>query len=142
MGLATAQLLSSRGAAVSLADLNAEALEAALKSVGGESKHMAEVVNVADSESVEAWIAKTIERFGKLDGAVNMAGVITPAKPITEQTGESWDFVFSVNARGIFNCLRAQLRAMGPGGSIVSCDLPFLTDLDKKSRGVVEEGMM
>lgn len=124
MGLATAQLLSSRGATISLADLNAEALAIALKSMRGESKHMAEVVDVADGESVDVWIAKTIERFGRLDGAVNMAGVIAPAKPIVEQTVESWDFVFSVNARGIFNCLRAQLKAMGPGGSIVSCT-PF-----------------
>ena len=49
-----------------------------------------------------------------------MAGVITAATPITEQAVEGWDLVFLVNARGIFNCLRAQLRAMGNRSSIVS----------------------
>lgn len=120
MGLATAKLLASRGATVSLADINETALKTTTESLAGSNKHMYMVVDVRESKSVDAWIQSTVEKLGKLDGAVNMAGVISPAKSITEETDETWDFNFAVNARGIFFCLRAQLRAMSAGGSIVS----------------------
>jgi NAD(P)-dependent dehydrogenase (short-subunit alcohol dehydrogenase family) len=81
---------------------------------------MSTVIDVRNSKSVDGWIRSTVDRLGKLDGAVNMAGVITPAAAITEETDENWDFTFSVNTRGVFFCLRAQLKAMKSGGSIVS----------------------
>lgn len=119
MGLETATLLASRGAIISLADLNASAVEAAAKSLPNSDKHIFTVVDVRKSADVDHWIKITIERLGKLDGAVNMAGVITPATPIADMTDEAWDFTFDVNARGVFACLRAQVRAMTAGGSIV-----------------------
>lgn len=120
MGLATAQLLSSRGAIISLADINQEGLQAAVQSLKSSDRHMFTVVDVRSSQSVDAWITSTVQKFGRLDGAVNMAGVITPATPITEVTDDNWNFSFDVNARGVFYCVRAQLRAMGDGASIVS----------------------
>jgi NAD(P)-dependent dehydrogenase (short-subunit alcohol dehydrogenase family) len=120
MGLATAQLLASRGASLSLADLNEETLKEAASSLPGSDRHICTVIDVRSSKSVDAWINTTVERLGKLDGAVNMAGAITPATPVTEETDEHWDLTFAVNARGVFCCLRAELNAMGPGGSIVS----------------------
>lgn len=119
MGLAAAQLLASRGAIISLADLNEKALKTALSSLpGGDEKHIATRVDVRDSESVDAWIAKTIKKLGKLDGAVNMAGVLGPSAPITGISNSQLDFIFSVNVSGVFNCIRAQLKAMN-SGSIV-----------------------
>ena len=120
MGLATAKLLASRGATISLADINEEAVKAATTSLGGSEKHMYSVVDVRNSQSVNAWIESTVQRLGKLDGAVNMAGVITPARPVAEETDENWDHNFAVNARGVFFCIRAQLKGMTAGGSIVS----------------------
>lgn len=120
MGLATAQLLSSRGAIISLADINQEGLKTAVQSLENSEKHILTVVDVRSSQSVDAWITSTVQKLGKLDGAVNMAGVITPATPITEVTDDNWNFSFDVNARGVFYCVRAQLRAMGDGASIVS----------------------
>lgn len=120
MGLATARLLASRGAIISLADINQEGLETAVQSLNCGEKHMYTVVDVRSSQSVDAWIASTVHKLGRLDGAVNMAGVITPATPITEVTDENWNFSFDVNARGVFYCVRAQLRVMGDGASIVS----------------------
>lgn len=124
MGLATAKLLASRGAIVSMADINEGALKTEIQSLPGSDKHMYTVIDVRSSQSVDAWIKSTVEKLGKLDGAVNMAGVISPGKPITEETDETWNFNFDVNARGVFFCIRAQLRAMGPGGSIVSSQGP------------------
>jgi NAD(P)-dependent dehydrogenase (short-subunit alcohol dehydrogenase family) len=120
MGLATAKLLATRGAIISLADINEKALNAAIQSLANSEKHISSVVDVRSSKSVNEWIQSTVEKLGQLDGAVNMAGVITLAASVAEETDENWDFTFSVNTRGVFFCLRAQLNAMKPGGSIVS----------------------
>ncbi|KAE8155025.1 hypothetical protein BDV25DRAFT_170342 [Aspergillus avenaceus] len=125
MGLATARLLASRGATISLADINETAVQEATTSLPGSNKHIYTVVDVCSSQSVDAWIQSTVDKLGKLDGAVNMAGVISPAKPITEEADETWDFNFAVNTRGVFFCLRAELRAMTDGGSIVSAASVF-----------------
>lgn len=135
MGLATAQVLASRGAIISLADINEAGLkDAAAALSGGGDKHMIHVVDVRQSATIDVWIKATVEKFGKLDGAVNMAGTIMPATPITETSDDTWNFVFDVNTRGVFSCLRAQLRAMSDGGSIVSfyhSGFPFPPALDK-----------
>ncbi|KAJ5821403.1 Levodione reductase [Penicillium chrysogenum] len=125
MGLATAQLLASRGARISLADINEKALEEAIESLPNSDKHMFTVIDVRNSKSVDGWIQLTVDRLGKLDGAVNIAGVISPAAPIIEETDDNWDFTFAVNTRGVFFCLRAQLKAMKAGGSIVSAASVF-----------------
>lgn len=106
MGLSTAHLLASRGAHLSLADVNENGLKTALSSLPHNSNHIHTVVDVRESTSVESWISATIRRYGKLDGAVNMAGVIMKGRPVTEMTDEEWDFEAEVNARGIFYCLR------------------------------------
>lgn len=119
MGLATAKLLASRGAHVSLADINEAAMKTAIRTLDNPDKHIYTVLDVCDSISVNTWIDSTIQRLGKLDGAVNMAGIITKATPLREESDENWDFNFAVNTRGVFFCLRAQLNAMTAGGSIV-----------------------
>ncbi|KAF4457615.1 hypothetical protein F53441_488 [Fusarium austroafricanum] len=124
MGLATAQLLATRGAIISLADINEENLKKAKGSLSGD-KHIYQVVDVSKSESVNAWIKQTITTFGKLDGAVNMAGIIAEPVPLTEYSDEVWDKMFAVNTRGVFNCLRAELKAMSDGASIVSAASVF-----------------
>ncbi len=120
MGLATAKLLASRGAIISLADLNEKALSTALDSLPASNQHMSKVIDVRDSSTIDSWIQSTVQTLGKLDGAVNMAGVISPACPVARMTDADWDFNFAVNARGVFSCIRAEVNAMTSGGSIVS----------------------
>lgn len=130
MGLAAAQLLASRGATISLADINESALESA-KDTLSPGKHMTTVVDVRKRESVDSWIQKTVQQLGKLDGAVNMAGIIRPTTPIAELSDEDWDLTFAVNSRGVMSCLRAQVKAMSEGGSIVSSYTAFEHELKK-----------
>lgn len=120
MGLATAKLLASRGAIISLADLNEEGLKTATKSLSGSDKHMYTVVDVRNSQSVDTWIQTTVKQLDKLDGAVNMAGIITPATPVADETDNHWNLVMEINLRGVFACMRAEINAMKNGGSIVS----------------------
>jgi NAD(P)-dependent dehydrogenase (short-subunit alcohol dehydrogenase family) len=120
MGLATAKLLASHGASISLADINEEGLTIAMDELSSlDNEHMLTQVDMRSSDSVDAWIARTVQNFGKLDGAVNMAGVLTPARPIAEETDDNLALTLDVNVHGIFRCLRAQLGAMSHGGSIV-----------------------
>ncbi|EXM06162.1 hypothetical protein ACKRZS_004580 [Fusarium odoratissimum] len=119
IGLAVAKLLASRRAQLSLADMNKAGLEAALKSLPGDG-HIITQVDVRDSQEVNAWIEKTVSVFGKLNGAVNMAGVFTHGTCLRDETDDKWDFIMGVNARGVFNCLRAELNHIKSGGSIVS----------------------
>ncbi|KAB5513618.1 hypothetical protein GE09DRAFT_1161884 [Coniochaeta sp. 2T2.1] len=77
MGRETALLLASKGAKVSLADVQEGPLKDVVKEIndsGGQA--MGTVVDVRNRKQVENWIAETAAKFGKLDGAANLAGVI------------------------------------------------------------------
>jgi NAD(P)-dependent dehydrogenase (short-subunit alcohol dehydrogenase family) len=117
---ALAKVLASRGAILSLADRDQEGLNDTLKVLEG-SKHITTVVDVRSTSGVEAWIDKTVKQLGKLDGAANLAGVHTgKGRVLAEETDENWDFIFDVNAKGVFKCMRSELNHMAEGGSIVN----------------------
>lgn len=79
IGLATAHLLASRGATLSLADVNAEALEKTEKDIKEKYPNVDVlrcVLDVRKENEIEAWVKQTIQVFGHLDGCANLAGVI------------------------------------------------------------------
>lgn len=124
IGLETARLFASKGAKLSLADVQEQALkalEAELKETG--AKVIATAVDISQRAQVESWIALTVETFGKLDGCANLAGVIgkqSNVVPIEHVDDDDWDFIYSVNVIGLRNCLRAQIPHMNEGGAIVN----------------------
>jgi NAD(P)-dependent dehydrogenase (short-subunit alcohol dehydrogenase family) len=67
--------LHQEGPTISLADNTEDALKSALNSLSGKDRTY-QAIDVSKSVSVNAWIQKIIETFGKLDGAVHMAGII------------------------------------------------------------------
>lgn len=128
IGLATARTCAQRGASLALSDVQAKVLEqsvAELKGAFPKTDIVGTQVDVTDPRSVNSWITATIEHFGTLDGAANIAGVEGAKKGVfcnVEDLGdEEWDFVIGVNLTGVFNCVRAQLRVMKRGASIVNC---------------------
>ncbi len=101
IGLATAKLLSSRGATVCIADIDASALEAAeyhftpLKVPFSITK-----LDVTDRAAVDSWINGVVEKYGRLDGAANCAGIIGKhhgITKITELEDEEYDRIIAVN---------------------------------------------
>ncbi len=92
IGLATATLLAERGAVLSLADSHQQRLDSALQSLTGNG-HISTVVEVCNSSQVDGWISKTVQELGTLNGAVNLAGVVGPMKPLRDLTDDDWDFV-------------------------------------------------
>ena len=119
IGLATARLLAERGAQVAIADRNAEAVERAAAGIEGA---IGFCVDVTDDAEVAAMVKRTVEAFGPLRGAVNAAGVPMCGKRFDELSNEDFDQNVGINLRGLFYCMRHEVRAMlaGGRGSIVN----------------------
>lgn len=123
IGLATARLLASRGASISVADVRQEPLDAAvadIRTLYPNAKVYAKAVDVRIGQEVGDWLDETIKHLGPLNGAANLAGVISTGKWIVDTNDEDWDSVINVNLKGVFNCIRAELQRMEKDASIVS----------------------
>ena len=107
IGLATAKVLSSRGAILCLADNRAEPLAAAVKTIQGGGKVSTAVVDTRDRKQVDDWIAGVVKEHGRLDGAANLAGVIGPSMgklhiaDMDDPENKEWEFVMGVNVTGV-----------------------------------------
>src|SRR6059058_3897520 len=124
MGLVTAKAFAEAGAAVALADVNENAVRSAAEElVVAGHKAIGIRCNVADEAEVAAMVAQTVSTFGHLDAAYNNAGVQSPAVETADATGEEFDRVNAINLRGVWNCMKYELRHMREQGSgaIVNC---------------------
>jgi len=124
IGRATALAFAQAGAWVLLADRDERALAdtlAALRQAGGEGASM--VCDVRRGEMVDAAVAHAAAQRGTLDFAVNAAGVEGAAKALLDEDDDLFDQVMDVNLRGVWHCMRSQIRQMlaqGTGGAIVN----------------------
>ena len=113
MGLATAQAFAKAGAAVVLADIKEEAVKAAAQKLAGAGhKAIAVRCDVSDDAQVAAMVDRTLAAFGRLDAAFNNAGVMARIAPTADSTREDWDRVIGVNLRGVWSCMKHELRQM------------------------------
>jgi NAD(P)-dependent dehydrogenase (short-subunit alcohol dehydrogenase family) len=118
MGLATARVFAEVGAAVVLADFREDAANAeAQKLVAAGHKAIAVRCDVSDDAQVAAMVERTVAEFGRLDAAFNNAGVMAHIAPTVDSTREDWDRVIGINLRGVWNCLKHELRQMERQGS-------------------------
>jgi len=118
MGLATAKAFAEAGAAIVLADFRAETVEAeARRLVAAGHKAIAVRCDVSDDTQVEAMVDRTVAEFGRLDAAFNNAGVMARIAPTADSSREDWDRVIGVNLRGVWSCMKYELRQMHRQGS-------------------------
>ena len=123
MGLATARAFAEAGAAVVLADFRQDLVEAEARTlVAAGHKAIAVRCDVSDDAQVEAMVGRTVAEFGRLDAAFNNAGVMAKIAPTADSTREEWDRVIGVNLRGVWSCMKHELRQMERqgGGAIVN----------------------
>lgn len=123
LGRATALRMAEEGAAVAILDVRDEegaAFAAELTQRGLSAAWWR--CDVASETEVQATLDAVVERFGKLDILVNNAGVAGVSKPTHEVTEAEWDWVQSINVKGVFFCTKhaiPHLKAAG-GGSIIN----------------------
>lgn len=118
MGLATAKAFAEAGAAVVLADFKEEAVTAeAQKLAAAGHKAIAIRCDVSDDAQVAAMVDRTIAEFGRLDAAFNNAGVMAHIAPTAASKREDWDRVIGINLRGVWSCMKHELRHMERQGS-------------------------
>jgi NAD(P)-dependent dehydrogenase (short-subunit alcohol dehydrogenase family) len=118
IGLATARAFVAAGAKVLIADLDEAALERAAAGIGGDAVAWA-VTDVTRADQVQAAVALTVERFGRLDIAFANAGVFGVVAPVTEYPLDVFERVMAVNVVGSFLVAQHALRVMQPGGSLI-----------------------
>src|SRR5881396_3857810 len=124
MGLATAQAFVEAGASVVLADINENALRAATDGLATAGHTALGVTcDVSDEEEVAALIAHTVASFGRLDMAFNNAGIMIPPSDAADEPADNFDRVDAINLRGVWACMKHELRQMRAQGTgaIVNC---------------------
>lgn len=105
-------------------DANIEGAEEAVATIlaaGGEATVIR--ADVTNPDEVEALLEGTVATFGRLDCAVNNAGVTGPTLPTAELADDEWDRIIAVNLTGVFLCLKHELRQLlrqEEGGAIVN----------------------
>jgi NAD(P)-dependent dehydrogenase (short-subunit alcohol dehydrogenase family) len=124
IGLATASAFAQAGAAVIVADSDAALLETAadgLRTAGHQV--LAITCDVTDRSQVNAMIEQSVRTYGRLDAAFNNAGINSDGAPMIETEDDEFDNIVNVNLRGVWNCMKAELRQMMAQGSgaIVNC---------------------
>ena len=118
IGLATARLFVEEGARVMIADLHESALAAAAADMPAEDAAWI-VCDVTVPEAVEAAVAATVARFGKLDVLFSNAGTIGAMAPIEDYPLDAFMDVLDVHVKGAFLACKYGVREMNDGGSIV-----------------------
>ena len=124
IGLATTTAFAESGAAVVLADLDIAAAEAATQNlIDAGHKAIAVRCNVADESDAAAMVEKAVSAFGRLDMAFNNAGLHVPVANTADAEAKDFDLAIAVNLRGVWNCLKHELRQMRKQGSgvVVNC---------------------
>jgi len=118
MGLATARAFAEAGASVVLADVREELAKNEAKKLTDVGYHAIAVqCDVSDDAQVAAMVERTVAQFGRLDAAFNNAGVMAHIAPTAESTREEWDRVIGINLRGVWSCMKYELRQMERQGS-------------------------
>jgi meso-butanediol dehydrogenase/(S,S)-butanediol dehydrogenase/diacetyl reductase len=124
IGRAIALRLAREGASVTAADLDVQAAERVADEVAGSGGSAFAVgCDVTRRASVDAAVAASIERFGRLDVLVNTAGGDAPEPPFPEADDDLWRRQLDLNLSGAVRCIRAalpHLLASPAGGNVVT----------------------
>jgi NAD(P)-dependent dehydrogenase (short-subunit alcohol dehydrogenase family) len=124
MGAATAELFAAAGARVTVADVDVprgRAVVAGIEERGGSALFVA--TDVSSSDQLRDMVRATVERFGRLDVAVNNAAVKPDEHPVSELDEDYWDRLMSVDLKGVALSMKWEIRQLldqGEGGSLVN----------------------
>src|SRR6478672_10242650 len=113
MGEATARLFGAAGAHVLVSDVNAELGQATAEAIerdGGSASFCR--TDVSKAADAEAMVRTAVERYGRLDCAVNNAAVTPDTHAIVDLDEQEWDRVLGVDLKGVALCLKYEIRQL------------------------------
>jgi NAD(P)-dependent dehydrogenase (short-subunit alcohol dehydrogenase family) len=113
IGRASALAFASAGASVALVDIDADGLAdaaAAARAIGPRAEVL--VADVRDLRAVTGAVGRAVAAFGRLDAALNNAGVPGPYVPLDEYSEEDFMQILQVDLAGVWRCMRAEIRYM------------------------------
>jgi NAD(P)-dependent dehydrogenase (short-subunit alcohol dehydrogenase family) len=123
LGQAAARILAARGARVVVADVDevgGDVTVAQCRDAGGEAIFVR--TDVTSEDEVATAVATAVDRWGRLDAAINNAGTTGPTKPVADYSLEEWNAVLALNLTGVFLGLKYEIPQMVSqgGGAIVN----------------------
>jgi NAD(P)-dependent dehydrogenase (short-subunit alcohol dehydrogenase family) len=124
IGRETALLFAKAGAKVVVAgrrELEGNETIDLIRAAGGDGLFVK--TDVSKASEVDALVQRAVEKFSRLDIAFNNAGIEGVWKPIVRQSEEDWDRTININLKGVWLCLKYEIRQMlkqGGGGAIVN----------------------
>jgi NAD(P)-dependent dehydrogenase (short-subunit alcohol dehydrogenase family) len=113
IGKACAMAAARQGAILVIADLPSPTSEVVMKEIMGESPRSIFIeCNVAVFLQVKVAVDKAVEMFGRLDVALNNAGIAGSPAKMGDMSEEAWLKVTGINYNGVFNCMKHELAQM------------------------------
>lgn len=120
IGAATARRLFGEGATVVLADRNTDGAAHVADELGDPDRTLVVTCDLTDRASVDGAVAAAVERFGRLDALVNVAGGALRHTALLEgMDDDGWNRTLDLNLSGPMRCIRAVAPHLGRGGAIV-----------------------
>jgi NAD(P)-dependent dehydrogenase (short-subunit alcohol dehydrogenase family) len=131
IGRAVALAFAREGAAVMVGEIDGAAANETVELIregGGKAAYRR--CDVSKSSDVEDLVAETIKEFGRLDYACNVAGIhnVVP-ESLVEADEETWDRIIATNLKGVFLCMKHEVRAMLPQGHGVIVNMASVAGL-------------
>ncbi|MEZ3160277.1 SDR family NAD(P)-dependent oxidoreductase [Microbacterium sp. BWT-B31] len=117
LGVAAAAALLAQGARVAIVDISADALAAAVESLGASERVIAITADISDEQDVKRYVDETVAAFGRIDVFFNNAGVEGKVAPLVDQAVADFDRVIAINVRGSWLGLHYVLPVMYAQGS-------------------------
>lgn len=123
LGAAAAILMAKDGAKITIAArrrIESEEVLRKIQAAGGEAMFVE--TDVTKATDVERLVVEVVKRYGRLDCAVNNAGVSNPFVAVADIEEKDWNTTINVNLTGVWLCMKYEIRAMlkSGGGSIVN----------------------
>ena len=129
---------AAEGARLALSGRSAEPAMELAKQIGlGDDRALAVAADVTKPDSVAALVKAVLDKWGRIDVLVNVAGGYRPGKPIREMEDADFDFILNLNGRSVFNVCRAVIPTMLAQGSgkIVNIGAKAALQAGRKSLG-------
>ena len=149
IGRASAVAFASAGASVALLDIDAEGLAdtaATVRAAGTRAEVL--VADVRDLQAVTCAVGRAVQAFGRLDAALNNAGMPGPYVPLDEYSEEDFMRILEVDLVGVWRCMRAEIRhmrAQGTGAIVNTSSMlgaAAMPDNQRKETFVKRSGMV